>query len=244
MKNFPATTRARLRVLLPFLLSLGALSAFGRPDDDDAGLVIEQTEPATYPQSLAINGVSTGTVRLAVSVDAEGKLVDCLVLAYTDPAFADAAVKAVKKWNYEPARVDGRPRKSRVDLMFNFKSGLVASVRNLDASYVRDILPEGFVFRTYALRDLDRIPTPITVVKPVPPENALPKGKERVVTVDFYIDEEGTVRIPAIDRASRDDGFAAAAVAAVEQWHFEPPLRKGRPVVVEVQQDIRFVGKQ
>jgi len=81
------------------------------------------------------------------------------------------------------------------------------------------------------------------VVKPILPGGALSAGQERVVTVDFYIDEEGKVRVPAVDRDVAEDRLAAAAVSAVEQWRFEPPLRKGHPVLVQVQQDFRFVAK-
>jgi outer membrane biosynthesis protein TonB len=38
--------------------------------------------------------------------------------------------------------------------------------------------------------------------------------------------------------------YAAAAVSAVEQWRFEPPLRKGAPVLVYAQQEFSFHPKE
>jgi len=38
--------------------------------------------------------------------------------------------------------------------------------------------------------------------------------------VEFYIDEAGRVRMPAVDREYADDTFAPLAVQAVEQWRF------------------------
>jgi hypothetical protein len=34
--------------------------------------------------------------------------------------------------------------------------------------------------------------------------------------------------------------LCAAAITAVEQWQFEPPVSRGRPVLVLVQQDFNF----
>jgi TonB family protein len=67
--------------------------------------------------------------------------------------------------------------------------------------------------------------------------------KAHTVTVEFYIDEQGNVRMAAVPRESAGDIYAAAAVAAVEQWRFEPPLRKGRPVLVLAQQEFNFRPK-
>ena len=68
--------------------------------------------------------------------------------------------------------------------------------------------------------------------------------KVHTVTVEFYIDEQGTVRMAAVPRESAGDVYAAAAVAAVEQWRFEPPLRKGEPVLVLAQQEFKFRPKE
>jgi TonB family protein len=64
------------------------------------------------------------------------------------------------------------------------------------------------------------------------------------VTVEFYIDEQGNVRMAAVPRTSAGDAYAAAAVAAVEQWRFEPPLRRGQPVLVLAQQEFNFRPKK
>ena len=167
-----------------------------------------------------------------MSVDAEGKLVDYLVLAYTHEAFAVAAVQAVKAWTYEPAKAKGRLCASRADLDFVFKSDLVVAVQNAESNYLEDVFGQQNVVQPSLLRNLDHIPTPIHVVSPINPDGVLEVGKERVVTVEFYIDQEGRVRMPSVSREMADDQLAAAAGMAVEQWRFEPPLRGGRPVLV------------
>ena len=102
-------------------------------------------------------------------------------------------------------------------------------------------MDERYSYSACRLRELDRIPIPAHVVPPTPPKGGL--RDKRTITVEFYIDEEGRVRMPAIDREEPDDAYAAAAVAAVEQWQFEPPTRKGLPVLVLARQDFAFVPK-
>jgi TonB family protein len=117
-------------------------------------------------------------------------------------------------------------------------------VQTLPGTIGRQLLQPGaddhYIFQSFHLRDLDHIPTPVEVVAPV----AKLEGAPRSVTVEFYIDEQGRVRMPAVDREAADDTLAAAAVAAVEKWRFEPPVRKGRPVLVFAEQPFNFKLKE
>lgn len=210
---------------------------------DDVGLNIIQTSSAQFPNGVVMQGIHSGKVRLVVSIDAEGRLVDCLVVAYTNKAFVASAVNAVKEWKYEPAKVRGRPRASRADLNFDFKADLVVAVQNAEFNFLHDMLGTLNAFEPSQLKDLDHIPVPIHVVTPVIPDGVLAQGEMRNVTVDFYIDQEGKVRVPSVARDLVDDHLAAIAVEAVEQWRFEPPMRKGSAVLVLARQDFRFVAK-
>lgn len=190
-----------------------------------------------------MNGIHSGKVRMVVSVDADGHLVDQLVVAYTNEIFVTSAVRAVKAWIFEPARVRGHPRASRADLLFVFKGDLVVTVQNAEYNFLQSIFGDTYMFQPSLLRDLDHIPFPVHVVTPSIPDGVMAPGEVRVVTVEFYIDQEGKVRVPSVSREQADDRLAAVAVAAVEQWRFESPMRKGRPVLVLAQQDFRFVSK-
>jgi len=211
--------------------------------DENVVLSVSQTEPVMFPNGVLLHGIYSGKVRLVVSVDAEGHLVDLLVVSYTNAAFVSPVVRAVKNWTYEPAKVRGRARASRVDLSFVFKSDLNVTVMNSDVNFIHELFAEQNEFQPSLLKDLDHIPTPIHVVSPSITDGELAPGEERVVSVEFYIDQEGKVRVPAVSRDQADDRLAAAAVAAVEQWRFEPPLRKKQPVLVLAQQDFHFVAK-
>lgn len=192
---------------------------------------------------MTLNAVYSGEVRAAISVDQDGKLTDFLITAYTQPDFAAAATAAIKRWHYEPARANGRPVAARGNILFEFRNQGVV-IQTFPGAMVRQAffssIDEVYTYRPCQLKELDRIPTPIQVVSPVVPA----VEKEHTVIVEFYIDEEGKVRMPAVPRESADDVYAAASVAAVEQWRFEPPVRRGHPVLVLAEQQFTFRPKR
>lgn len=206
---------------------------------------IIQTEEPQFPLTLRTSQVMTGEATVAINIDNNGKLVECLVTGYSRKEFADAAVDALRRWEYEPARLNGESWPSVQEVHFDFtRTGVVVDMTALDAFGARiDMLIQArYAYRAFNLRELDRIPTPIEVVSPAAP--ALEPGeRKRTVLVDFYIDEEGRVRMPAVKRTVANDQYAANAMAAIKRWHFEPPLVKGRPVLVHAQQQFNFVPK-
>jgi len=221
------------------LLVAGNLRALDRPGDN-AGIAIDQIGVLAYPTSMLYQAIDSGEVRIIISVDADGKLTDCLVTGYTHEDFAKSAVVAIKRWKYQPAMSHGEARSARAEVLFQFRDHGVI-VQSLPGAMERRMVTrsigEPYVYAPCRLRDLDQTPTPDQVlVTPAIKGDA----KTHKVSVEFYIDEEGRTRMPAVDRGSADDLYAAAAVVAVEQWRFKPPLRKGRPVLVHAQQEFTF----
>lgn len=230
------------------MLAAGLLSPAGLiaqvPLADYVPMKIIQTEPVVYPHAAKDLGIATGEAQVAIQIDDKGKLTDYLVTAYTYPAFAEAAVVALKRWEYRPAYLHGEGRSARADLTFTFESQGLVLVDLTVSSYVEQrnyqLHPGTYAFHVCTLRDLDRIPTPTQVVKPLYPREFA--GKAVKVVVQFYIDKDGQVRLPAVDSetGAAHDALSAAAVQAVTEWKFEPPVSKGRPVVVAVRQEFNF----
>lgn len=243
-----STMQIIFRLLIGFIflaaVSVGFSAPFSETSGDNEGIAINQTEALAYPMAMTLEGILKGEVQVVISVDAEGRLNDTLVVGYTNAAFAKVAVDALRRWKFSPARARGVARASRAHVLFVFtnENGVMfqALPTNASISFVRSI-KERYSYLACQLRDLDRIPVPVQVVRPVSPGTGL--RAKRTVTVEFYIDEEGRVRVPAIGRDDADDSFAAAAVSAVEQWRFEPPVRKGRAVLVLAKQEFTFVPK-
>jgi TonB family protein len=206
-------------------------------------LHILQTVNPVFPYHLQDIGVTNGEACVAINTDATGKLVEWLVFGYTRPEFADAAVVAIKQWKFEPARLRGEPVGTTVELLFSYEAkGIVVSTlaqaERVEA-FISQIRGEHYTYQPSSLRELDRIPTPVVTVKPQYPGGLADKGVKGKVTVDFYIDETGAVRMPAV--SAKDDGeLTALAVAALRQWKFEPPTRNGHPVLVKASQVFNF----
>jgi TonB family protein len=62
------------------------------------------------------------------------------------------------------------------------------------------------------------------------------------VTVKFFVDETGRVRVPIIVDSAMPE-LGAAARAAVEQWRFEPPRTGGRATIALEIQTLSFGEK-
>lgn len=236
----------KLRSLTFLALALAAPVAQAAPLSAYTPMKVIQTQPVSYPRQLTDLGITTGQVRVSVQIDETGQLTDHLVTAYSHPLFAESAVQALKKWRYEPAVLQGQARSATVDLEFVFETrGMVVVNMNV-GSYVEmrniQLRPTANSYRVSRLSELDSIPTPAKVVSPVYPPTADQERQEATVTVFFYIDEQGNVRMPAVSRESSEANeiLAGAALQAVTEWKFEPPLSRGRPVLVAARQDFHF----
>jgi periplasmic protein TonB len=204
--------------------------------------LIETISP-TFPNKLACAGVTRGEARVAVNVSRDGKLMDALLVQCTEPEFGVSAIEAVRQWQFIPARLRGEAVGTTLDINFTFsESGVVISTSGLDMlkSYTQTILGTN-VFRAYTVRDLDRNPTRLATVAPAYPKEFATQGIKGVVTIDFYIDETGAVRMPC---ASREDDLrlSSLAIGAMRQWKFEPPTSGGKPVLVRAKQSFNFTG--
>jgi periplasmic protein TonB len=75
----------------------------------------------SYPSSARSSGVQ-GTTLLEVLVTVEGRVTDVVVKESAGhPALDEAAVDAVRRWRFEPARRGSEPVAMRVELPFEFR---------------------------------------------------------------------------------------------------------------------------
>lgn len=179
---------------------------------------------------------------MIINVDDSGKLIDLLPISYTHPSYYQAAVDALKEWQYEPARKNGEAIGVRQQLVFNFESrGQVLSLTTLEAAaaLLHNLNEHTEVKCIFRGAELDELPRPTKVVQPlwVPAMENQPPGAG--VLVDFYIDETGHPRMPTVSDYS-DPTLALTAVHALKQWEFSVPTRRSRPVVAHASQWFTF----
>lgn len=232
---------------LALVLTIPARAA--EPEAGQSGTVhlkFIQTKMPVFPPALIQDGYTTGMARIIIAVDETGKLTDWLVTAYTHHAFADATINAIRAWRYEVSLVNGQPQGIIRELTFNYKvNGLIVrsiSIAENASEMMKDTRDrEKLVYQAREPGELDRLPKPKQIVQPVYYDAWAAKGLVGDVRVDFYIDEDGQVRMPFVDNAA-PDRLAIAALTAVQQWKFEPALYRGKPALVHVSQIFKFAG--
>jgi TonB family protein len=212
---------------------------------DWQSLKILQTADPIFPSRLLQAGVTEGEARVVISTDASGKLADWLVVGYSYPEFAEAAVVAIKQWKFEPARLQGEPVGTTVELGFYYETkGVVVSstcaVEYLEGQMLR-MLKDSYAYHPCSLRELDRIPAPVVTIMPQYSGALAKQGVKGRVTVEFFIDETGAVRMPAVS-ANNDTMLTALAIDALRQWKFAPPTSRGKSVLVKASQEFDFVN--
>jgi TonB family protein len=77
--------------------------------------VVSSAEPV-YP-AMAIG---SGTVVLAVSIDAAGEIQHVKVIKGSGGGFESSALEAIKEWKFKPAMLEGKPISSVVPVAFSF----------------------------------------------------------------------------------------------------------------------------
>ncbi|MGH7995087.1 MAG: TonB family protein, partial [Opitutaceae bacterium] len=172
-----------------------------------------------------------------------GRVDECLALDYSDSGFVQPTLDSVREWTFEPVRIDGVPVPSTSQVAFRFRTDgtVVVSIAGDDIglSWQLRIPSMSIGFRTRDLRDLDAIPRPIQAPAPAYSAALARQGHTGSVTVHFYIDPTGAVRLPSVD-PGEDQQLAALAIAALQRWRFEPPRYHNHPAQVRASQVFVF----
>jgi TonB family protein len=191
--------------------------------------LIRQVYPI-YPQ-IARQARVEGLVIVEAKADEQGDIVDVRILR-SIPLLDQAAIEAVRQWNYEPLVINGKPRKVIFTATVNFV---------LDEGVKKDLMKK---FAAGAVRAEGDImpPKPVKNSAPVYPEIARVAGVEGVVILGVKTNEEGQVvdaiilrSIPLLDQA---------AIDAVRQWVYEPLLVAGKAMPVVFTVTVRFQLKE
>jgi hypothetical protein len=198
-----------------------------------------------FPGQAAHEGVATGRATVGIFVDATGQPKDFLLIRCTKDYFGAALLKEAKLREFTPKQLHGTaiPGAFIVSYAFEPPPGMNA-ISNFEAASRRSEDIQGgaqFVYRPRNETELDGgqlVPTRVAV--PVLPRALVPKdGKPVRALVSFYVDEKGQVRLPNVE-SSLSPPFITAAVAAVQQWAFKPPVAKGKPVLVYTMRALTF----
>jgi len=82
---------------------------------------------------------------------------------------------------------------------------------------------------------------PTLRIPPIYPQQALNQGIEGIVTVEFTIATDGSVKDPKIVKARPEKVFDDAVLQAIRKWKYPPEIENGKPVEIRARIDIPFV---
>jgi len=172
-------------------------------------------QPPVYPEGHK-NVAADAMVRVRAEIDSKGAVIGATALTGPDEEFGAAAVAAVKRWSFAPAREKGQPVAANLEVNVVFEKPAVFLSGNVTVP-----------------------PKPITRGAPVYPYYLRRAGIPGEVRVDFVINVEGRVTEAFAVKSDHPD-FEEAALAAIRSWRFLPAEKDGRPVAFSVSQLLQF----
>lgn len=227
------------------LLVLAGVGASTAPAASIEQLKLADRVDPVFPSGLSLFGVTRGSARCVLDVDANGRVEDVLVIAHTHEFIAVAVKSVLPQWRFEPARVDGRAVPAQTTLEITLQAEGAVTTLDVSSTIMRrleTVWGQRYEFVAATLRDVDA--TPVAEQNPAPryPDELAARGVQGTAVAAFYIDEGGRVRVPIVTRADFPE-LGVLALEAIRGWKFAPPLRGGRPTLVRVHQEFRFFPK-
>jgi TonB family protein len=201
---------------------------------DEQGKVIEAA-PVSYDESPPSSAQQSKVIEAApVSPD---ELPPSLTVPASpeDPRLCEAAVKAVKQWEYRPYLLNGQPVEIETQVVFKFQykvsvvGGLIrGGAPPPNAAAPKHLRVSAGVMEGNLLKHVD----------PVYPAMARKMHIQGEVLLQIDVSKNGTLsRVRAI---SGHPLLTQPAVDAVKQWEYKPFLLNGEPVEVESIAIVKF----
>lgn len=224
-----------------FLPLCAALVAFVGPlvaKDTNNDEAIQKLRLAKFvmpvaPDYVASTGQTEGVVTAAIGRNAEGQVTDVLVLSSTNAPLSRSVVDAVRQWRFAlPGNLASGGKEIFPIVRFRFSAKGVAIVSALTGSLAakNQSVDQDVSVYLPSFADLDAVPNPINHPMPRLTGTAAERAVGGTATVKYFVDQEGKVRVPVVTECSSPE-LGLAALAAVEQWTFDPPRAGGQPTI-------------
>lgn len=169
-------------------------------------------------------------VELVVNID--GLPEDLKIMKSAGPELDEASLKTLAQARWEPARLNGQPVSVRMPFTIGWGTGSEEVEPDSAA-------PPAAGSKTYTVEDGVKEPKVLNKVAPVYPSALKEKGVQGRVVLEVVINEEGKPWMLRVLK-SDDEGFNQAALDAVKQWRWEPPMLHGKPVSLRWTLTINF----
>jgi len=204
-------------------------------------LKVLDTVVPSYPLRMTYEGIYDGSARVIINVDETGKLYDVYLESYTHPEFGRLAEEYIKRWTFQPAKLNGEPITVVKPIDFNFDDR-----RGVYALGIQEAVASKLNFsrhakskRVYDHDELDNGLEPIVMIQPLYPEEFKDTDIVGNAIVLLYVDETGTPRMSHLTDYSHRS-FGQTALMAIDTWRFKPPTVNGKPASIMVRQQFDF----
>ncbi len=206
---------------------------------DETPVVLKQVKPI-YTGYATRNSIE-GLVMLEVEILRDGSIGEILVvksLLAGPNGLDEAAVNAVKKWKFKPAKLRGRPVKAWVKLpiIFSLEKGVDISNYSYHKSKQNDLASNVAKWRIFGEtkknNEYSIKPCVTKIVKPIYPTFVEKSNVEGYVVLEVEIFEDGKIGAAKVKRSlmSGENGLDKAAIECIKQWEFQPAILNGKPV--------------
>jgi len=216
-------------------------------DGVSAPVLVKEVKPQYTPEAMRAR--VQGIVALECVVQPDGTIGDVNVTKSLDAGLDEEAIKAVKRWRFEPGKKDGKPVPVVVTLEMTFTlrdTPAAGSATKPPLFPVRPPAPGDAGARNQPEAPLvykpgDGVSAPVLVkeVKPRYTADAKDAKIQGVVTLECVVQPDGTIGDVKVTK-SLQDGLDQEAIKAVRQWRFKPGLKDGKPVPVVVALEMTF----
>lgn len=192
-----------------------------------------------YPfASLLAEQSGASEIRFIVGPD--GRIVASQLLGSTHPEMGHAALTMIEAWGFTPPKMkDGTPCYAVLTMKHNFKPSGQGDVPVPDEAKAILRKLEKKPEEVFSLKELDRMPKPLSRRPPVYPTKLLKSGQTGEAKIEFFIAPNGDAHLPSIISSTATE-FGYAAAQAVATWRFEAPVKDGKPATVRVRIPIEF----
>ena len=203
------------------------------PDKRSPPVAIRTVNPK-HPDGL-LKKLVNGDAEIDCLVTAEGRVADARVFAASHPEFGEAAMEAVRQWEFRPAERNGTPIAMRVRIPIAFQ---ISDDQLLEAMAGHP-LHEKIDGSIIPAEQLPTWPYPKKILMPRYPANLRGSGKYGKAVVAIVINKEGKVINPKVVKYTYPE-FIWPALVTVVNLEFEPVRVDKTPIYVSMELQYDF----
>lgn len=164
-----------------------------------------------------------GDAEVECIVDETGRVSDAKVVSASRPEFGEAAVAAVRQWEFTPPIVEGQPGRMRIKVPLSFSTPEGKALEDFLKRRVFVHVDE----EVFKAETLGLWPMPKQLLQPRYPDALKGSGKKGKAVVSVVIDKQGRVINPRLVKATFPE-FEMPALLAAASLEFEPVTRGGK----------------